>query len=163
MNLALACLSQGGYEPQFGETKASISKAPYEGFSVHAHCTQCALLISSLSALIPLVTSSFFILCPWRVWTVMLRYQFSCWPINLQLETLHDVIAEKSRLAVVLVVSWNHYVPSYVTTKPGFVCFPRALWLSCHLATPEKSQERMWSLRVICALFLSFVLQDVSY
>lgn len=45
MSLVLACLSQGGCEPQFGETKASISKAPCGGFSVLSLCplyTMCS-------------------------------------------------------------------------------------------------------------------------
>lgn len=148
MRLVLACLSQGGCEPRFLETKASISKAPCGFFffsfflqcSVYAHSPQCALHITRYHSLRPRSVSSQSLgSC------TSLSYPISCWSGNVLVGNFawcnNEEILSGGR--VIFLCLWFPEIPPCFFThgnkrlQMGFVCFPRAVWLSCHLATPD--------------------------
>lgn len=115
MRLVLACLSQGGCEPRFLETKASISKAPCGFFffsfflqcSVYAHSPQCALHITRYHSLRPRSVSSQSLgSC------TSLSYPISCWSGNVLVGNFawcnnEEILSGRAGYFFVLVVSWN--------------------------------------------------------
>lgn len=114
MSLVLACLSQGGCEPQFWETKASISKAPCGCFmfyflqcSVYAHSPQCAHHITSYPSLRPCSVSRQSLgSC------TSLSYPTSCWSVNVLVGNFawcnnEEILSGRAGYFFVLVVSWN--------------------------------------------------------
>lgn len=158
MSLVLACLSQGGDVSLSLGIKASISKAPYGECqcSVHTHCTQCVLH----------VTRQLPHFLPSSLWSLLIFRSMSMETLaRYTSDSLHDVTMKKSCLAGLFsffftcgfLKSLYAFIDGNKDCKLG-LCVFLGVCLICHLATPDNLQERLFSLRVTCSLFLSFFL-----
>lgn len=170
MSPVLACLSQEVCEPQFGQTKASITKTPRGDFqsSFCALCTQCVFHVTrQVPHFLPSSNWSFLKKFSFHSHGNLACYtsyhQHYCRAINILVTTCAWCNSEEILSGCPGFFFGFFFTCGFLKSLDAFtdgnkdkfgLCVFLVVSLSCHLATPDNLHQRMLPFRRTCSLFL---------